>query len=85
MTEEKFKQIKELQDKIEEKKRKIKKIDTLLRSCGLSCNITGVPGFSNIKQEYLFIGKEEIVKILELDKGRIAGELIELEKEFFNL
>lgn len=83
MTEEKFKQIKELQDKIDYKERKIRNIDLLISSCGLSCKITGTPmgTFRQIPEHY-FSNKEEIIKILQLDREKISNELTELKKVF---
>jgi len=83
MTEEKFKQIKELQDKIEDKERKIRNIDLLISSCGLGCKITGTPkGSFRQAPEHYSSNKEEIIKILQLDREKINNELIELNKVF---
>jgi hypothetical protein len=83
MTEEKFKQIKELQDKIENKERKIRNIDLLISSYGLGCKITGTPkGTFRQAPEHYFSNKEEIIKILQLDREKIINELIELKKVF---
>jgi len=83
MTEEKFKQIKELQDKIEDKERKIRNIDLLISSCGLGCKITGtLKGTFRQAPEYYFSNKQEIIKILQLDRGKICNELTELKKVF---
>lgn len=83
MTEEKFKQIKELQDKIEDKQRKLRNIDLLMTSCGLGCKITGTPkGQFRQAPEHYFSNKEEILRILQFDKDRLANELVELQKVF---
>lgn len=83
MTEEKFKHIKELQEKIEDKERKISNIDLLISSCGLGCKITGThKGTFRQSTEHYFSDKEEIIKILQLDKEKISNELIELQKAF---
>jgi hypothetical protein len=83
MTEEKFKQIKELQDKIEDKQRKIRNIDLLITSCGLGCKITGTPkGRFRQALEHHFSNKEEIIRILQLDKENLANELSELQTVF---
>jgi hypothetical protein len=83
MTEEKFKQIKELKEKIEDKERKIRKIDLLISSCGLGCKITGTPkGTFRQAPEHYFSNKEEIIKILKLDREKISNELTELKKVF---
>ena len=83
MTEEKFKQIKELQDKIEDKQRKIRNIDLLITSCGLGCKIIGTPkGSFRQAPEHYFSNKEEIIRILQLDKDKISNELLELQKLF---
>lgn len=83
MTEDEFKQIKELQNKIEDNQRKIKNIDLLVSSCGLGCKITGTPkgSFRSVPEHY-FYNKEEIVKLLQLDREKISNELIELKKVF---
>ena len=83
MTEEKFKQIKELQDKIEDKERKIRSIDLLISSCGLGCKITGTPkGTFRQAPEHYFSDKEEIIRILQMDKDKISNELAELKNVF---
>ena len=86
MTEEKFKEITQLQDKIHKKQSEIRNINSLLVSCGLSCEISGTPSYTtNRKIEYHFANKEEIKKILEIDKVRLVAELSELQKEFESL
>ena len=83
MTEEKFKQIKELQDKIEDKERKIRNIHLLISSCGLDCKITGTPkGTFRQAPEYYFSNKVEIIRILQLDREKMSNELNELKKVF---
>lgn len=83
MTEEKFKQLKELQDKIEDKQRKIRNIDLLITSCGLGCKISGTPkGSFRQSPEYYFSNKEEIIRILQLDRDKLLNELLELQKLF---
>jgi hypothetical protein len=83
MTEEKFKQIKELQDKIEDKERKIRNIDLLISSCGLGCKITGTPkGTFRKAPEHYFSNKEEIIKILQIDRDKMSNELSELKNAF---
>jgi hypothetical protein len=83
MREEKFKQIKELQDKIEDKERKIRNIDLIISSCGLGCKITGTPkGTFRQAPEHYFSNKKEIIRILQLDKEKISNELNELKKVF---
>jgi len=83
MTEEKFKQIEELQDKIEDKQRKIRNIDLLITSCGLGCKISGKPkGTFRQSPEHYFSNKEEIIRILQLDKAKLSNELLELQKLF---
>ena len=43
MTEEKFKKVKELQEKIEDKERKIRNIDLLMSCENIDCKMTGTP------------------------------------------
>jgi hypothetical protein len=83
MTEEKFKEIKELQSKIEKKQTNLRTIDGLLQSCGVGCKITGTPIYSyNFKLEYQFSDKSLIVQILESEKEKISNELKELQNLF---
>ena len=83
MTEEKFKEIKELQSKIEKKQTNLRTIDGLLQSCGVGCKITGTPRYSfNFKLEYQFSDKSLIVQILESEKEKISNELKELQDLF---
>lgn len=83
MTEEKFNFLKNLQDKIEVKESKIRNIDLLMASSELSCKITGTPKNSfRFTPGYSFSNKEEILKILQIEKNIIESELIELKKVF---
>jgi gas vesicle protein len=86
MTEEKFEQIKDIKEEIEEKEKEIRSISSLLSSCGISCKITGTPkGTSKQVSEFYFYNKEEIVRILKLSMEKIANELNKLKKEFSEL
>lgn len=83
MTEEKFKQIKELQDKIEDRRHKIRNIDLLITGCGLDCKISGTPrGSFRLSIEHHFSNKEEIIRLLKLEKDKLSNELLELQKLF---
>ena len=80
---EKFKEIKDIENNIEQKEYKIRVIDSLITSCGLSCKITGTPrGKFRTLPQYHFSNKEEIIKILKLDKEKLMDELIELKRIF---
>ena len=83
MTEEKFKEIKELQSKIEKRQANLRTIDGLLQSCGVGCKITGTPRNSfTLKLEYQFSDKSLIVQILESEKEKLSKELKELQDLF---
>ena len=83
MTGEKFNQIKNLYEKIDSKKQSIRQIDSLINSCGLSCKISGTPrGTFSKTPEYYFSNKEQIVKMLMIEKENIESELLVLEKTF---
>lgn len=85
MTEEKFQEIKDLQEKIEDKQRKIRNIELIMSSCGIGCKITGTPrGSFRQAPEHYFSGKNEIINLLKIDKERLLQELIELQKVFSN-
>lgn len=83
MTEEKFKQIKELKDKIEDKQCKNRNIDLLITSRELDCKINGTPK-GNFRQvpEHYFSNKEEIIRILQFDRDKLANELSDLQMLF---
>jgi len=83
MTEEKFKILKELQLEIMDEERNIRKIDSLISGCGLCCKISGKSrnGF-NITTEYNSTHKEEIIRILQLDREKISTKLSDLKKRF---
>jgi len=85
MTEEKFNEIKNLYEKINTKKSSIRQIDLLLSSCGLSCKITGTPrnGFRSLN-DYHFSKREQITKLLEMEREVLQTELRELESNFSN-
>jgi predicted transposase YbfD/YdcC len=82
MTEEKFNEIKNLYQKIENKKSSIRTIDSLISSCGLSCKISGTPRNLRMTKEYHFSKKEEIIRLLEMEKEVLTSELQELESQF---
>lgn len=82
MTEEKFKQIKNVRDSIEDKQRKLRSIDLLMRSCALSCKITGTPPNSFHTLQHSFSGTDEIIRLLQIDKEKLVNELDELHKLF---
>ena len=83
MTEEKFNQIAKLKKEIENKERKIRDIDSLLKSTRLGCKITGDSKESYRQQpEHYFSNQEEIIKMLQLDKDKITIELSQLIKLF---
>ena len=72
MTQEQFKELQELQSKIEDKKRKLSRIDRLLKSCGVECKISGAP-----------INDSELTnKILKSEKEKVSKKLKELEERF---
>lgn len=83
MTQEKFKDLKELESKIEKIKIKLNVIDSLFKSCGVSCKISGTSRSSyNIKREYEFYDKELTNKILKSHHKKLTQELKELEDSF---
>lgn len=83
MTEEKFNQIKNIHEKIANKKQSIRQIESLINSCGLSCKISGTPRGSFARTpEYHSLNKEQIIKMLVIEKENIESELLELEKTF---
>lgn len=82
MTEENLKKISEIQSEIVDKKRKIRTIDLLLSGSEFNCKITGTPKGWSIKTDYCIECKEELIKLLQLDKNKLIAELLELEKEF---
>ena len=83
MTQEKLKELKELESKIENIKIKLNVIDSLSKSCGVSCKISGTPrGSFNIKREYEFYDKELTNKILKSHHEKLTQELKELEDSF---
>jgi hypothetical protein len=83
MTQEKFKDLKELESKIEKIKIKLNVIDSLFKSCGVSCKITGTPrNLSNVKRKYKFYDKELTNEILKSHHKKLTQELKELEDSF---
>jgi len=83
MTQEKLKELKELESKIENIKIKLNVIDSLSKSCGVSCKISGTSrGSFNIKREYEFYDKELTNKILKSHHKKLTQELKELEDSF---
>jgi hypothetical protein len=83
MTQEKLKELKELESKIENIKIKLNVIDSLFKSCGVSCKISGTSRNSwNNKKEYEFYDKELTNKILESHHKKLTQELKELEDSF---
>ena len=86
MTEEKFIYIKDLKEKIEGQKRKLRSIEELMGGCGLSCKISGTPvNRFNHTVEYFFMGKDQIKDILKSEREKILNEITELEKTFSEL
>lgn len=82
MTQEQFKELQELQSKIEDKKRKLSRIDRLLKSCGVECKISGAPINSFKRIEYEFNDSELTNKILKSEKEKVSKKLKELEERF---
>jgi hypothetical protein len=76
MTQEKLKELKELESKIENV------IDSLSKSCGVSCKISGTSRGSFNKREYEFYDKELTNKILKSHHKNLTQELKELEDSF---
>ena len=82
MTQEKLKELKELESKIENIKIKLNVIDSLFKSCGVSCKISGTSRGSFNKREYEFYDKELTNKILKSHHKKLTQELKELEDSF---
>ncbi len=86
MEAEKFTKAKELTESIEKLDRKLRMCETLLGTCGLSCNIQGTKaGFARVKVEYTSYSKDLIKKLLEHDIESISKEKDLLVKEFNEL
>ncbi len=85
MTEEKFKQIKELQDKIDSKRKSIRTLEVMLGSCNLYATISATPRSIRTPLEYRFSNKEELTKIINLEKSMLEFDLDVLLKEFEKL
>ena len=83
MTQVQFKELQELQSKIEDKKRKLSRIDRLVKTCGVECKISGAPINSfNTRIEYEFSDSELTNKILKSEKEKVSKKLKELEERF---
>ena len=83
MTEKRFIEIKKLYDKIEDKKRSIRRVDLLISSCGLGCKITGTPrNGTRLLDDYHFSDREQIIKLLMFEKETLQFQLSELEEVF---
>ena len=86
MTEEKYKECKELKEKIGFCKDKINQINSLINSCGLSCEITGTGKGSFSRQNpFVFTKRKEILSLLESEKIVIESALLVLNEKFDSL
>lgn len=84
MTEERFKELEEIKVKINDIEYKIRRVDQLIKSCYLSCEINGNTQHGN-KINHYFNNREEITKLLEFDKDVLSKELIILKEKFSKL
>lgn len=86
MTEEQFKNIKELKDKINLIKSKINTIENLIQSKTLSCKVEGVSDCKFRYSQFIYLTNEESIKLLlENQKEIFEKELITLEETFSTL
>ena len=86
MTEEQFKNIKELKDKINLIKSKINTIENLIQSKTLSCKVEGVSDCNFRFSQFIYLTNEDSIKLLlENQKEIFEKELITLEETFSTL
>jgi hypothetical protein len=86
MTEEQFKNIKELKDKMDLIKSKINTIENLIQSKTLSCKVEGVSDCKFRYSQFIYLTNEESIKLLlENQKEIFEKELITLEETFSTL
>lgn len=83
MTEQKFKEIKELKDSIDSLKNNIATIEKLLASENLSCKVEGVSKCKLKTTRFIYLNNEDAIRVLlESQKIFLENNLISLETKF---
>ena len=76
----------EINSKIDRNEARVRHIDILLKSCGISCAISGTQHNQFRKTaDYVTTNKEFIKKLLEADRIQIESELKVLKQQFSEL